>query len=108
MSNAGTGLTEPLWIALVLAVTGEGLTRDQLSDRVAGALNLPSGEAHVERLIAAGLTGLDDHDRLSVSDGRRLYDQVRARTEEVTTRLWGDLPEQDLAVTARVLNTVLE
>jgi hypothetical protein len=39
--------------------------------------------------------------------GQRVHGRVRAATTEITERLWGDLPADDLATAGRVLDTVL-
>jgi DNA-binding MarR family transcriptional regulator len=39
--------------------------------------------------------------------GQQLFGQIRAATTEITERLWGDLPAEDLAAAGRVLSTVL-
>jgi hypothetical protein len=40
--------------------------------------------------------------------GGRVHGRVRGAVDEITTRLWGDLPEDDLATTGRTLTTILE
>jgi DNA-binding MarR family transcriptional regulator len=39
--------------------------------------------------------------------GQRLHGQIRAAATQVTDRLWGGLPVEDLATAGRVLDTVL-
>jgi DNA-binding MarR family transcriptional regulator len=39
--------------------------------------------------------------------GQELHTRVRAVIAQITERLWGDLPADDLAATARVLSAVL-
>jgi DNA-binding MarR family transcriptional regulator len=39
--------------------------------------------------------------------GRELHDRLAAETDALAARLWGDLPDGDLAIAARVLSTVL-
>jgi hypothetical protein len=109
---AGPGLTEPQWIALRLTVmSGGAVDRDELVDRVAGALKVGEGEAGVpvEELAAAGLLRVDGDGTVEPSDaGRELHDEIRGATSMTTERLWGDLPPDDLAVAGRVLSAVLE
>jgi len=60
--------------------------------------------------IAAGLLAAADGqtDAVRVTDaGQQFFTRVRAATNEVTQRLWGDLPTEDLATAGRVLSTVL-
>jgi hypothetical protein len=111
---AGTGLTEPQWVTLRLAVISGGATdREQLVARVADALKVPGEEAQarVAELVAAELLEAPDTEpprALITEAGRQLHDRVRAATAELTDRLWGDLPADDLATAGRVLGTVLE
>jgi hypothetical protein len=110
---AGPGLSEPEWVALNLALMGrDALLRAQLVDRIQGALKVRQAEA--EALIAgladAHLLSLPDDDSapVTVTDaGRRVHAEIRAATTEITRRLWGDLPSEDLAAAGRVLSTVL-
>jgi DNA-binding MarR family transcriptional regulator len=110
----GTGLTEPQWVSLTIAVMTSGtLERVALVSRVGGALKLGDAEAaaRLNELADAGLLGLTegDHSPVSVTDeGRRLHGQVRTAVAEITHRLWGDLPAEDLATAGRVLRTVLD
>jgi DNA-binding MarR family transcriptional regulator len=110
----GTGLTEPQWVSLTIAVMTSGtLERVALVSRVGGALKIGDAEAaaRLNELADAGLLGLTegDHSPVSVTDaGRRLHGQVRTAVAEITHRLWGDLPAEDLATTGRVLRTVLD
>jgi DNA-binding MarR family transcriptional regulator len=40
--------------------------------------------------------------------GRELYSRIRASVTEITERMWGDLPADELETTGRVLSTILE
>lgn len=108
----GSGLTESQWIALRLTVmSGGAIDRDELVNRLAGALKVGDGEAGVlvQELAAAGLLRVDGDGTIKLSDaGRGLHGGIRGATTETTERLWGDLPAEDLAVAGRVLSTVLE
>jgi DNA-binding MarR family transcriptional regulator len=110
---AGPGLTEPQWVTLSLTMnTGGTLSRSELVERVVGALHIDDeqAQARVAELAAAELLEIpvDDRDQVRVTEtGRRIYDGIRAETAQVTERLWGDLPADDLATTAHVLDTVL-
>jgi hypothetical protein len=110
---AGTGLTEPQWVTLTLAASGAATRRDQLAGRVAGALKV-SGEqarARIAELAAAQLVAAPDGDGavVKVTDaGQQLYGTVRAAAGQITQRLWGDLPAEDLAVAGRVLSIVTD
>jgi hypothetical protein len=107
---AGTGVTEPQWITLsVTMANGGSIAQDALVGRVAGVFK--TGEAQAQAQIA----GLADLDLVQVSDatvqatdaGQQLHGRTRTATVEITQRLWGDLPQEDLAATARVLSTAL-
>ncbi|MFI7443267.1 hypothetical protein [Nonomuraea indica] len=108
---AGTGLTEPQWVALTLTVVGGGeLDRPQLTGRVAGVLKI--GEARAAEILgelaAAGLLHVPDEGAATATgDGQALWSRVRATIGEITQQLWGDLPQDELATAGRVLNTVL-
>ncbi len=110
---AGTGLTEPQWVVLNVALAGnEELDRDQLSGRIAGVLkvNEPEAQARITELIDAGLVDAPDGDGLPArltDAGRQLHARIRAAVTAITERLWGDLPAEDLATAGRVLSTVL-
>src|SRR5258706_14576901 len=52
---AGTGLTEPQWVILTLAVTSGGtVERDQFTRQVAGALKIGAAQApgHIPGMVA--------------------------------------------------------
>jgi DNA-binding MarR family transcriptional regulator len=107
---ADSGVTEPQWVTLVLSVTGGGsIDHEQLVTRVSDALKVDEDTAEVQISGLAAAHLLDASDVVQVTDaGHRLYAQVRAATAEITERMWGDLPEEDLATTGRVLSTILE
>ncbi len=111
---AEPGLTEPQWVALTLGVASGGtVERDEFVNRVSGALKI--GEARAQSLLAelavAQLLDVPDdgHAPPKVTDaGQQVYGTIRVRVGEVTDRLWGDVPAEDLATAGRVLSTVLE
>ena len=111
---AGTGLTEPQWVTLTLAVMSGGpIDYAPYLRRVADALKLSDTEARagIDELATAQLLKLpeDDSSLVSVTDaGSHLHAQIRTGITEITQRLWGDLPADDLATAGRVLGTVLE
>jgi hypothetical protein len=110
---AGTGLNEPQWVTLTLAATGGAARRDQLASRVAGALKVSAeqAQARIAELAAAQLVGAPDGDGtvVKVTDaGQQLYGTVRAAVGQITQRLWGDLPAEDLAIAGRVLSIVTD
>ena len=110
---AGTGLTEPQWVTLTLTVMSGGtVERDQLVDRVAGALKVSVAEAQarVAELAAAGLLQAPEGEGSRVTlthAGRQLHAGIGAALTPITQRMWGDLPAEDLATAGRVLSTIL-
>lgn len=111
---ARTGLDEPQWVTLsVVVMSGGSMGRDQLVSRVAGALKVSEGEARtrIDELARSLLVGgpPDDEAPVTITDaGRDLHAGIRASVAEITKRLWGDVPADDLATAARVLGTVLD
>ena len=110
----GTGVDEPQWVTLTIAVTSGGsVERDALASRVAGSLKLSDAQARarVDELAAAQLLESVDVDGSSVrvtDAGKQLHGRIRGAVVEITGRMWGDLPAEDLAAAGRVLATVLE
>jgi hypothetical protein len=110
---AGTGLTEPQWVTVTLTVVSGGtLSRDELAGRVAGVLKVSEAEARarIGELAAAQLVQVPDGDGLPVKvtdAGEQLHGAIRGAVTQITQRLWGDLPAEDLATAGRVLSTVL-
>jgi DNA-binding MarR family transcriptional regulator len=110
---SGTGLSAPQWITLTVAIrSGETVELGQLTRTVAGARKIRDAEAraYVEELAGAGLLAApaERSGQITVTDaGRQLHARVQSAVVEVTNRLWGDLPADELTSAARVLNTVL-
>jgi DNA-binding MarR family transcriptional regulator len=110
---AGTGVTEPQWVTLTLTLMSGGtVDQNELVGRVAGALKVSDADAQAQiaELAAAKLLRVPEGERstVSVTDaGRDLHGQIRTTVTEITQRLWGDLPAEDLATAGRVLSTVL-
>jgi DNA-binding MarR family transcriptional regulator len=105
----GTGISEPQWVTLSLTAITAGAPQVEQLARVAGVFKIdPSAaEARFAELIDQGLID-DDSGSLTLTDaGRALYERTRANIEEITSRLWGDLPADDLDTAGRVLSTVL-
>jgi DNA-binding MarR family transcriptional regulator len=111
---ADTGLSEPQWVTLtVVVMSGGSVDRDQLVRRVAGALKVNEAEAQARidelarSLLLAGPP--EDGAPVTITDaGRELHTGIRAHVAEITQRLWGDVPADELATAARVLRTVLD
>jgi hypothetical protein len=106
------GLSEHDWITLQLTIAAGGeVAREQLIARLTGALKVSAtdAEARVEGLAAAGLLRSSDDGRIGVTEaGAHVHARIRGEVGEITRRLWGDLPAQDLSITGRTLATILE
>jgi hypothetical protein len=111
---ADTDVTEPQWVILTIAVMNGGtIDSAPFVSRVVGALKITDVEAQarMDELAAAGLLEAVERDgeRVSVTAaGSDLHARIRTAVSEITQRLWGDLPAEDLATAGRVLATVLE
>ena len=111
---AGPGLTEAQWITLTLtAAGGEATGRGQLAAQVAHGLKASEAQAreHLASLVAAQLVqdpGDDAEPVRFTAAGAQVFGQIRGATTEITKRLWGDLPAEDLATAGRVLSIITE
>jgi DNA-binding MarR family transcriptional regulator len=110
---AGTGLTEPQWVILTLAVTSGGTgERDQFTRMVADALKISQTEARalIGDLVAAQrlqITG--EPTAITVTGaGRQLHSRIGAATADIIQRLWADLPAEDLATAGRMLAIITD
>jgi len=108
---APTGLTEPQWVTLTVAVmSGGSIDRGALVSRIAGSLKISDDEAQarIGELTAAQLFEGDDSTVAVTDAGKELHARIRGAVVEITDRMWGDLPPEDLAAAGRVLTIVLE
>ena len=110
---AGTGLTEPQWVILTLAVTDGGPAEpDKFARMVAGALKISETEARarVGDMAAAQLLQITGEVPAVTATGaaRELHGRISAAITQITQRLWGDLPAGDLATAGRVLAIITE
>jgi hypothetical protein len=63
---------------------------------------------HVAALRAAGLIDPGEGPTVTVSEaGEQFHLRIRTTNAELTGRLWGDLPIEDLGTAGRVLETIL-
>ena len=70
----------------------------------------PEAQARITELADAQLLHVPDDERAPVKlteAGKQLHTQIRAAVGQITQRLWGDLPVEDLDTAGRVLSTVL-
>jgi hypothetical protein len=108
---AGTGLTEPQWVILTLAVTGGGTAgREQFTRMVAGALKISETEAgaRVGGLVTARQLQITGEAVTATGAARQLHSRISATIAGITRRLWGDLPADDLATAGRVLAIITD
>src|SRR3954452_20197915 len=108
---AGTGLTERQWITLsLLVMSGGNNEREALVERVTGGTKVSDGDAEalVDALVAAQVVEAVRDSAVQVTTaGHELHSSIRRDVVQITERLWGDLPQEDLATAGRVLDTVL-
>lgn len=105
---SGTGVAERQWVALNL--TDGALPSDRLAARISEALRIDAAAARelLAELIAAGLVHEAAARTIELTGkGRSLQRGIRSATASLTEDLWGDLPDDDRATAARVLNVVL-
>jgi hypothetical protein len=110
---AGTGLTEPQWVILTLAVTDDGAAdRDRFTSTVADALKISEAEAEArvaDMVTAQQLNITGQGSAVTVTGAaQQLHSRIRTAITEITQRLWGDLPAEDLATAGRVLAIITE
>ncbi|SCG44816.1 hypothetical protein GA0070609_1538 [Micromonospora echinaurantiaca] len=101
----GDRLTEPQWVTLRLAslLEQEISTGDDLAQAVADRARFGNAGELVRGLTTAGLL----RDGRVTAAGRRLVAEIQAQTAERVAPVWADLPADDVAAAARVLNEVL-
>lgn len=102
------------WVTLnMIARNGSSASREQLVHQVATALKLDPHTVLVtiDELLSSSLAApaSDDPARLVLAAaGAGATQEVRQRIERITERLYGDLPEEELGTTRRVLATITE
>ena len=110
---AGTGLTEPRWVILTLAVTSGGTAgREAFTRIVSDALKISETEAraHIADMVAAQQLQVAGEPPAVTATGaaRQLHSRIGTATADIVQRLWGDLPAEDLATTGRVLAIITD
>lgn len=106
----GTGLSEPGWVLLKLTESAEGRLgrEDLIAQAEAGAkFDRRLTEAEIESLLWANLLAAEGSDLVLTDEARALQARVSSNVDEIIVRLWGDLPDADLATAGRLLATVL-
>ncbi|HEY2985939.1 MAG TPA: hypothetical protein VGJ38_17410 [Jatrophihabitantaceae bacterium] len=114
------------WVALnALTTAGPVMPQDALVQRMTGGLKVGAEPvlATLDELEVARLVTRSDEAEPSgepsgepsaepavelTADGLALHRRIRAGIDQVTERLYGDLPQDDLATTGRILATVTQ
>jgi DNA-binding MarR family transcriptional regulator len=107
---AGSGLSEPEYVALRVCSDRAGALRADVAAQLAAVFR--SGDDYagqlLERLSSAGMINAEQPAPVELTPaGRELHARLVAETDAIAGRLWGDLPAGDLAIAGRVLSTVL-
>jgi hypothetical protein len=106
----GTGVSPAGWVVMKLAEgPGGRLGRHDLVDRarVQAKFAPEKSESEITSLLSLGMLDADGEEVALTPAARELQARVVGTTDEIRGRLWGDLPEADLATAGRVLGTVL-
>ena len=110
---AGTGLTEPQWVILTLAVTSGGTAGHEAFTRtVADALKISETQARalIGDLVASQHLQITGEPPAVTATGAalQLHGRISVATTEVTQQLSGDLPAEDLVTAGRVLAIITD
>jgi len=105
----GVGFQQQITLRPVALAAGP-VDRGRLAADTAAALKVDedSVQGTIGELITAGLLGTDASDVRITDAGRELFERITKETSAATTRVWGDIPEEDLLVAGRVLTLVTE
>jgi DNA-binding MarR family transcriptional regulator len=111
---ARTDTTFNQWLVLtVTAASGAAIDRGQLLTRITGARKIDDSAVFtaIAELTAAELVRAlpGEGSRIGLTEaGQARYSSIRTALGEVTSRLFGDLPAEDLATAGRVLAIITE
>lgn len=103
------GLSFPQSVTLrPLASAGGPAPREEIVSVVVDALKIPAAEAEavLDELIEAGHAAADGDTVRLTEAGRALHEKVGAETAPFTARIYAGIPEEELAVTGRVLTLI--
>ena len=107
---AGTGLSASGWVILKLAEGAGGrLGRQDLIDlgKTQAKFTVEKSAAEIESALSLGMLVADGGEVALTPAARELQAKVVGTTDEIRSRLWGDLPKADLEAAGRVLSTAL-
>jgi DNA-binding MarR family transcriptional regulator len=105
---AGTGVRYGGWVALSVAAGGGGSTRTQILERMSRALRVDrdSGQQILAELATAKLLEptLDDEAPVNLTEaGHELHRRAREELAEIVSRIYSEIPPEELATAGRVL-----
>jgi hypothetical protein len=106
-----TGTEFQGWVALnVLGTTGPTLGRDDLVGRLVSGLKVDAASVStsLDELVHSGLASQVDGDVTLTPAGTARFEEIRDGIAEITRRLYGGIPTEDLVVARRVLAAVTE
>ncbi|MER7517198.1 MarR family transcriptional regulator [Streptomyces sp. NPDC126499] len=107
----GHGLTFQQQVALRVAVAaGTPLTAEELVDQVRASLKADPADIRttLDELMTKRLLVVDGAHLRATDAGRAVTAAVGAEIAPVTARIWGGIPDEDLAAAGRVLAHVRE
>lgn len=107
---AGSGVTEPQWVALNVTLHGGSASPTEAAQRIATTLKTSpvAGAEVLAGLIDHGFVETGAAEEIGATNaGREFHDTVQQRITEITSRLWGDIPADSRETAAAVLNTTL-
>jgi hypothetical protein len=108
---SATGTDFQGWVALnVLGTAGSALDRNDVVDRLVFGLKVDAASvsATIDDLVhGALLSNVDDQLSLTPA-GTGRFEEIRGGIADITRRIYGGLPAEDLAVAHRVLAAVTE
>jgi hypothetical protein len=100
----GTGITQPQWVTMRLAVALDGtVDADDLAAAVADRAHFPDAVSLVRGLSDQGLL----YNGRVTASGRDLISDVQAKITAETAPIWDGLPADDVAAASRVLHEVI-
>jgi DNA-binding MarR family transcriptional regulator len=109
---AVTGTTRNQWVTLAfIGAAGGTADRDQLAGQITGALRVDgaTAAATIAELTAVHLLAdlPEEGHLIGFTDaGRARYEEIRAAINEVISRVYRDIPAEDLATAGRVLTLI--
>ncbi|MGY6020061.1 MarR family transcriptional regulator [Streptomyces spinosirectus] len=109
LARHGATFQQQITLRLV-AVTETPFEREALVDQVAGSLKTDRADVQevVGQLLAKELLRAEASQVRITDAGREFYAAVSRETAEISARVWGGIPDEDLAATGRVLALVTE